>query len=252
MSLARKSAAVAKQRKADSRPELRIVDTGAGFRLPSGRIFRTWRQVLGLCKKLGVRPVLLPRHQRGRASPPAEPDTPASDDVRAKIAALQAKIDKLLIEEALEKGSARQPKEALQPAFAPGPRARALLRGIEIAEEDLRSSGGAFDLNHVRELMHGVTRQSIDKYVKEGRLLAVPGPSNKRRFPAVQFKDDGTVIDGLENVQKALPTTSGFAVLNFLIRPHSRLDGRKPIDLLKAGEIDLVVQAARRMGEQGA
>jgi hypothetical protein len=100
--------------------------------------------------------------------------------------------------------------------------------------------------------MHGVTRQSIDRRVKEGRLLAVPGPSNKRLFPAVQFKNDWTVIDGLENVQKALPTTNGFAVLNFLIRPDSRLDGRKPIDLLKAGEIDLVVQAARRMGEQGA
>jgi hypothetical protein len=41
-------------------------------------------------------------------------------------------------------------------------------------------------------------------------------------------------------------------VLNFLINPESRLGGRKPIDLLKAGEIESVVEAARRMGRQGA
>jgi hypothetical protein len=41
-------------------------------------------------------------------------------------------------------------------------------------------------------------------------------------------------------------------VLNFLVRPDPRLSGRKPIDLLRAGEIDLVVDAARRMGQQGS
>lgn len=137
-------------------------------------------------------------------------------------------------------------------AFAPGPRAKAILRGLEIAEEDLRSSGGCYDLKQVRELMRGVTRQSIDKRVREGSLLAVLGPGNKRHYPVVQFKNDGTVVDGLRDVLEALPTTNGFAALNFLIHPDHRLGDRKPIELLKAGEVGLVVEAARRMGEQGA
>ncbi len=137
-------------------------------------------------------------------------------------------------------------------AFLPGPRARALLRGARMAEEDLRMSGGAYDLDQVRELLHGVSRQAIDKRVNEATLLAVPGPSNRRRYPAIQFADDGSIVEGLKPVLQALPTKNGFAALNFLIHPDSRLDQRKPIDLLKAGEIDLVVEAARRVGEQGA
>jgi hypothetical protein len=137
-------------------------------------------------------------------------------------------------------------------AFAPGPKARAVLKGREIAEEDLRSSGGSYDLEQVRRLLHDISRQRIDSRVREGSLLAVPGPSNKRYYPAVQFKDDGTVVDGLQLVQEALPTKNGYMILNFLIHGDSRLDGRKPIDLLKAGQVDLVVEAAQRFGEQGA
>jgi hypothetical protein len=137
-------------------------------------------------------------------------------------------------------------------AFALSPRAKALLRGRDIVEQDLRSSGGSFDLEEVRRLMHGVSRQRIDRRVREGSLLAVPGPSNKRHYPAIQFTDDGTVVEGLQAVREALPTKNGFAILNFLIHPDRRLANRKPIDLLKAGEIDLVVEAARHLGEQGA
>jgi len=137
-------------------------------------------------------------------------------------------------------------------AFDPGPRARAILKGVEIAQEDLQRSGGTYDLDQVCRLLHGVTRQRIDKRVRDGSLLAVPGPSNKRHYPAIQFMDDGSVVEGLQDVQEALPTKNGFAVLNFLIHPDHRLDYRKPIDLLKAGEVDRVVEAARCMGEQGA
>jgi len=52
-------------------------------------------------------------------------------------------------------------------------------------------------------------------------------------------------------VREALPTENPWAVLNFLVRPDPHLNGRTPIDLLKAGEIGLVVDAARRMGQQG-
>ena len=83
-------------------------------------------------------------------------------------------------------------------------------------------------------------------------LLAVPGPSNRRRFPTVQFTDDGEVVDGLREVRQALPFRNPWAVLNFLVNPDARLGGRRPIDALKAGETDEVVEAARRIGQQGA
>jgi hypothetical protein len=137
-------------------------------------------------------------------------------------------------------------------AFEPDARSRALLLGVKIAQDDLRSAGGAFNLKEARTLMRGISRQRIDRRVKEGSLLAVPGPSNRRRYPTVQFNRDGTVVSGLKEVRDALPTKNPWSVLNFLVSPESRLDGRKPIDLLKTGEVVIVVEAARRMGQQGA
>jgi tetratricopeptide (TPR) repeat protein len=146
----------------------------------------------------------------------------------------------------------KSPFEIDEGAYKLDSRAQALLRGARIAQDDLRAAGGAYDLDQVRTLMRGISRQAIDKRVHEGSLLAVPGPNNRRSYPTLQFNDDGSVVEGLKLVRQALPTTNLWTILNFLARPDDRLFGRKPIDMLKAGEIDLVVEAARRVGQQGA
>lgn len=137
-------------------------------------------------------------------------------------------------------------------AFEPDARSRAMLEGVRIAEEDLRDAGGAYDLEQVRTLMRGVSRQAVDKRVQEGSLLAVPGPSNRRSYPTLQFNRDGSVVSGLKAVRDALQTSNPWTVLNFLSRPDHRLSDRKPIDLLKSGDVALVIEAAARHGEQGA
>ncbi|GLS24002.1 hypothetical protein GCM10007874_70230 [Labrys miyagiensis] len=145
------------------------------------------------------------------------------------------------------------PRSAIRrDAFRPSTRARALLQGIRIAEEDLRAAGGAYSLDEVAALLHGISRQAVDKRVQEGSLLAVPGPSNRRMYPTIQFQHDGSLVEGLRAVRRALPTDNPWTILNFLVHPDDRLGSRKPIDLLKAGEVELVVEAARRLGEQGA
>lgn len=139
-----------------------------------------------------------------------------------------------------------------QSDFVESSRARALLRGIGRGKLDLESSGGALSLEQMRTILKGVSRQSVEKRVRDGSLLAVPGPGNRRVYPAAQFLDDGSIVPGLREVLAALPTRNGFATLNFLVRPDARLDGRRPIDVLKAGGLSLVLQAASAMGEPGA
>ena len=136
-------------------------------------------------------------------------------------------------------------------AYEPGPKARALLRGIEMSRQLLKETGGAFSGEQVQGLL-GVTRQAIDKKVKDLSLLAVPGPSNHRYFPAVQFSESGTPLPGLKDVRAKLPMQNPFAILDFLVSPNDLLDGAKPIDLLRGGQKDLVVRAAELQLEQGA
>ena len=81
-------------------------------------------------------------------------------------------------------------------AFEPGPRARALLRGIEIAQEDLRNTGGAYSLDEVQTLMRGVSRQRM-AYGKRRLPIGGAGPSDRRRYPTVECDPDGKIIKGL-------------------------------------------------------
>jgi nucleoid DNA-binding protein len=141
-------------------------------------------------------------------------------------------------------------QEPAESAYDPAPRALALLRGKEISEKDLKESGGSFTLQHVETLL-GISRQAIDRKVQDDALLAIPGPHGRRRYPAVQFTNDGTV-PGLQNVLKSLPSANGWFRLNFLVTPDSHLAGRRPIDVLKEGNIESVLTAAKALGVQGA
>ena len=157
-----------------------------------------------------------------------------------------------LAEDSLTPSHARQETSVARTAFEPDARARALLRGIEIAESDLAAAGGAYDLAQVQRLMHGVSRQRIERRVQERTLLAVPGPSNRRRYPTFQFNPDGTVVDGLKAVQETLDFSSPWSVLSFLVNPDDHLNNERPIDVLRRGNVDLVLASARRVGVQGA
>ena len=96
-----------------------------------------------------------------------------------------------------------------------------------------------------------MSRQAIGKRVQEGSLLALPGPNGRRNYPTFQFTGEGTVIDGLKAVQEAFPSRKPWSVLNFLTNPQAPLGGRKPIDLLRAGKLEAVVEATRGIGVQG-
>ena len=125
-------------------------------------------------------------------------------------------------------------------------------RSKDIALHDIKAAVGAFTLDEVCQLMGRVSRQVIERRVREGRLLAVPVPSNRRVYHAVQFRADGQVLPGIKDVLQAVPTENPWAILNFLVNPDSHRDDRKPIDFLKAGQTELVARAAANLASQGA
>lgn len=140
----------------------------------------------------------------------------------------------------------------LRRAALPDARARAILLGKEIAARDLQAAGGAFDLAQTCTVLNGISRQMVDRKVKAGQLLAIPGPSGRRIYPTVQFAADGTLLPGLAEVLAALPTRDPWVALNFLVAEDPRLGGRRPVDVLREGRRDEVIAAALASGEQGA
>lgn len=66
------------------------------------------------------------------------------------------------------------------------------------------------------------------------------------RFPSWQFDPSGPngVIEGLPEVLRAL-RTKPFVKLSWLVRTNQMFDRKTPVELLKKGETERVVRAAR-------
>lgn len=142
--------------------------------------------------------------------------------------------------------------QAEQNGYVAGARGRALLRGREQMEALLTEAGGTFTQDQVITMLYGISRQAVDKRVREGSLLAVPGPNGARRYPVCQFLADGSLIKGLKEVQAALPVRGPWSAFLFLMQPHDGLEGRKPLDLLREGDVARVVAAVEGLGVQGS
>ena len=91
-----------------------------------------------------------------------------------------------------------------------------------------------------------VSRQTPLNRAQANTLLAVQ-ENGVWRFPAWQFSPEGEndVIGGLPETLDALEPRDSFAKLVWLTRPSKTLDGRQPVELLRAGERDRVIAAAQ-------
>jgi hypothetical protein len=87
------------------------------------------------------------------------------------------------------------------------------------------------------------SRQAV---AKRASLLVIPTGSGRLAYPTFQFAGR-TVVPGLGRV---LAQFDGFAdplsVASWLTSPHADLDRRRPIDALRAGDLNDVVAAAKR------
>jgi hypothetical protein len=130
------------------------------------------------------------------------------------------------------------------------PLAPARVRALQMRERLIAAEGGALTAEQAASL-YGITRQAIDNRRKRGSLLAVQLGRRGYRYPAWQFTETG-VLAGLDRVLAALETSSPWTRIAFMLNANAWLDGRRPLDLLRAGEIDAVIRAADRFGEQSA
>ncbi len=130
------------------------------------------------------------------------------------------------------------------------PLAMARLRGVIAARELLSADGGTFTVNQVKDLL-GISRQAVDKRRKADQLVAVELPRRGLRYPAWQFAGSGT-LPGLIEALRILHSHDSWARVRFFVTRSDRLAGRRPLDLLRKGEIEPVLRAAEMFGEHGA
>jgi hypothetical protein len=127
----------------------------------------------------------------------------------------------------------------------------AKLRGLVARRELLSADGGALTASDVTKLLD-ISRQAVDKRRKAGQLLAVELPKRGLLYPAWQFSETGALLPGLVVVLAALREHDPWAQARFFVTSSDRLNDKRPLDLLRDGDVAPVLAAARSFGEHGA
>jgi hypothetical protein len=127
--------------------------------------------------------------------------------------------------------------------------AQAYLRGAQQRDRIL----GRADMLGVEQVAQilGLTRQAVDLRRRKGRLVGLQRERRGYLYPAWQFLDGG-LVPGLEDVLAALDGPGPWTAYRFFTARDPRLRERCPIDVLRAGHIEAVKDAALAFGEQGA
>jgi hypothetical protein len=92
----------------------------------------------------------------------------------------------------------------------------------------------------------------VDERREKKQLMAVPVEKYGYLYPAFQFTEESSVLTDLDKLLQSLERFDVWMQLQFLQASNLRLEGATPIDTLKAGQLDLVLFAAKSYGEMRA
>jgi hypothetical protein len=131
----------------------------------------------------------------------------------------------------------------------PDPLTAALLRGAEIKRALLKAEGGVVSAPQLAEHL-GITPQGLGKKREKNQVFWLE-VGDGYVYPAFQLGRNG-LLTGIRDVLDAFDEDDPWARVNFMLTGDARLGGRRPIDMLRAGDVASVTRAARGYGEHGA
>jgi len=127
------------------------------------------------------------------------------------------------------------------------------IRSLGVEEEILAEEGGAISDAAFAKRLGLKSRQSVLNYRDAGKIFALPKGRRNFVYPSWQIHRRH-LLPGLEVVLKILfeKKTPPASILDFFLTEAEALDGKRPLDLLRAGEIEEVTLHAQRYGDIGS
>lgn len=124
--------------------------------------------------------------------------------------------------------------------------ARAVLEQ-DIADREWASQvGPCLTQRDVARLL-GKSEQAVSK---DPRLVRLRNRDGRPVYPVCQF-DGRRLLQGVGEVVRILsPAVEPLTLASWLTASNEGLDGRRPVDALREGEVDVVAAAARRFAER--
>lgn len=131
-------------------------------------------------------------------------------------------------------------------------RARPLSGAIDRSQEHLKllldRAGPVLSGTETARLL-GVDKARVDTLRAERRLLAIP-LGEGWAYPALQFRD-GAALPGLDRLLEAHAGKDPWAILDLLLAPDPALNGRAPLEALRAGDAEALSRHVAQAGGDG-
>lgn len=124
------------------------------------------------------------------------------------------------------------------------PLANAKARGQEYRQKSIKKS---FSSKEVMNILK-ISEQDLNRLCQSNQIVFLKDGS-RYVYPKSQFFSD-KIVDGIDRVIKELPSKDGWTQLIFLESGDPYLQGDRPIDRLRKGDISSVVIAAGNDGRQ--
>ncbi len=122
-------------------------------------------------------------------------------------------------------------------------------RGRIARQELLLVDGGCVNAADAAKQL-GITEVELERIRSSNQLLAVDVDS-KFQYPIWQF-EGANLVPGLQEILEILGDDDPWSNFIFLLGHDYAVDGCRPIDKLRVGDIDSVKRAAHTYGHHGA
>lgn len=136
------------------------------------------------------------------------------------------------------------PQQTAPAPFDPAEAGRAAVKRMMLAE------GGAFSgLELLQDF--GLSPANLHRRRKEHRLIFWRNAKHEFQYPKWQFTPSGALLPGLEKILQAFRSTDEWRIMRYFLSPRDQLDGKTPLELLRAGETEKVMAHAQAHAEEG-
>lgn len=123
------------------------------------------------------------------------------------------------------------------------------LAGEQLVEQWQTAEGGAWTGAEL-QARFGLTPAVLHRRRKEHRIVYWRDARHEFHYPKWQFTPTGALLPGLQEVLQTFHSDDEWRVMSYFLTPRPQLGNRRPLDLLREGHLELVLEHARRHAEE--
>ncbi len=122
-------------------------------------------------------------------------------------------------------------------------------RWAQMRKRLLEAEGGVLGAQAFADRLD-ITRQAVNRRRTAGKLISLELARHGYRYPTWQLDDKG-VLDGIPQALAAFDDIDDWTRFAWFLNANILLDDRRPLDLLREGDPQPVIEAASRYGQHG-